>query len=328
MDIVPAGGTIARCAGRSPPASGYRDRVDARLSWLTTFVAVAEELHFGRAAVRLHLSTSAASRHVQQLEEALGEPLFRRSTRAVHLTQAGRHLYADIAGALGTLEQGLRAAAGTAPRSISVAYTGALEADLIPYLATAWDETVHGSLRLHPLASATQSAAIADGTLDVGIQWEGPVGSSFEVTPLWVEPLHVAMPANHPYAGRETIPLVDLASERWLMAADASDLAVRSRFVETCRRHGFRPDIRDVATGHVAQVTLVAAGHGVCLVPSVAVASPMLRGVAFAQLHQVQATLVAVTSPMPRPAVRRLVHVVADRLAAGPLDLASTARAG
>lgn len=298
--------------------------MDPRLGWLTTFVAVAEELHFGRAAERLHLSTSATSRHVQLLEEAVGRTLFRRSTRAVHLTETGRRLYADTADALATVERGLRAAAGTEPRFISVGYTGAAEADLIPYLAVTWREAELGPLRLLPLPSATQVAALAEGTLDVGIQWEGPGGPGFEVVPLAVEPVHIALPADHPCAGREVIPLTDLAADRWLMAADASDLSMRNRFVDTCRRHGFVPDIRDVATGQGAQVAMVAGGHGLCLVSSVTLSNPTISGIAFARLHEIEATMVAVTTADPPPTVRRLVRTLQHRC----LETAATAASG
>ncbi|MDY7106271.1 MAG: LysR substrate-binding domain-containing protein [Actinomycetota bacterium] len=284
--------------------------MDPRLSWLTTFVAVAEERHFGRAARRVNLSRSAVSRHVRQLEQTVGVPLFRRTTREVTLTDEGRRLHHELADAVDLVERSLRRTA--AGHAIRLAYTGAAELRLIPHLARRWNEMGHGHLQLLAAGSAAQLEGIAAGTIDAGVQWEGPVGPAFSVTPIHTEVAHIAVPADHPLAGHDDVPLLAFADEEWLMATDASDSSARRFLITTCRRHGFEPRILDAAIGHSAQMSLVAAGYGLAIVPSVALSNPGLAPVAIVRVRDVTLSFVAVTQRQPRPLVHRLVEVLAD----------------
>lgn len=281
------------------------------MSWLRSFVAVAEELHFRTAADRLHLSTTAVSRHVRLLEETVGAELFRRTTRSVHLTDAGRRLYGELRGPVDTLERALRCAGEGVGATVRVAYTGAASIEIIPRFTAMWGDRDDVELHLMPSSSSEQLEGLVDGTIDVGVHWEGPRSDQFTVTVLVTEPLHIALPARHRCAGAGEIPLCELEHDEWLMAVDSSDMVVRAAFVERCERQGFTPRIRSAATGNQAQLTLVRAGHGLCIVPSVVAASP-LEGVAFARLRDEEARLVAVTRA-PRTA---RCHTVVEALRA------------
>lgn len=285
--------------------------MDPRLSWLTSFVAVAEELHFGRAADRLHLSASAVSRHVRLLEDEVGAPLFDRTSRSVRLTPSGRSLFGEIAMPVAALRSAFARGDGAAT-GLCVAYVSAPGERLVPEAAARFGSDPLGvPLRLLPATSNEQRAALLDGRADVGIQWllpGSPAPAGLEVTPIRDEPLMVALPPSHPYASSTSLQLSDLAGEDWLMAVDSSDLALRQGFVAACQRAGFLPRIRSEATGFKAQLSLVAAARGVCFATSVA----RDRGydVAFVRLHDLTVDLVAVTRPAPDRHLRRFIELL------------------
>lgn len=261
-------------------------------------MAVAEELHFGRAADRLHRSTSSVSRHIGSLETVVGSPLLRRTSRQVHLTEAGRTLYADTADAVGVLRRAL-SAVRPKTREVRIGYVSAAAESLIPRLA-ALLEVSHPDvkLRLSPSSSSAQVEAMLAGQMDLAVQWAigAPrLAPGLRATVLAHESLAVAVPPHHRLAGFPDVELADLADEPWLMAADASDHILREAFVAACRATGFTPRVVAAATGLHAQLTLVAAGHGICVVPSTA-GQALAAHVSLAPLRGLDATLVAVTT--------------------------------
>ncbi len=288
--------------------------MDPRLSWLTSFVTVAEELHFGRAAERLHLSTSAVSRHVRLLEEAMSVPLFERTSRSVLLTPQGRRVYGEIAVPVATIDGALRRTGiGADGGTISVAYVSAPGERMIPRAAAMFAGDPLGvELRLLPASSSEQRSGLLEGRVDIGVQWMlpgAPVPSGLEMTPIRDEPLVVALPPDHHYANSHDLRLVDLAGEDWLMAVDSSDLALRQGFVAACQRAGFLPRIRGEATGFKAQLSLVAAGRGVCFAPAAAQETDGF-GVCFVRIHDLHVSLVAMTRPAPGRAMLRFVELL------------------
>lgn len=285
--------------------------MDPRLSWLTSFVAVAEELHFGRAAERLHLSTSAVSRHVRLLEDALGAPLFERTSRSVLLTTEGRRIHGEIAVPVATIRSAFSRA--DAARTLCVTYVSAPGERMIPEAAARFGADPLGvPLRLLPASSSEQRTALTDGRADMGIQWTlpgAPAPADLEMTPIRDEPLMVALPSRHPFASSTELRLADLADEDWLMAVDSSDLALRQGFVTACQRAGFLPRIRSEATGFKAQLSLVAAARGICFAPAVARDTGSYP-VTFVRIHELSVTLVAVTRPAPNRHLRRFIELL------------------
>ncbi|WP_146605355.1 LysR family transcriptional regulator [Jiangella anatolica] len=286
--------------------------MDPRLSWLTSFVAVAEELHFGRAADRLHLSTSAVSRHVRLLEDEFGTPLFDRTSRSVRLTPSGRALYGEIAVPVAALRSAFLRGDGAAA-GLCVAYVSAPGERLVPEAAARFrTDPLALPLRLLPATSSEQRVGLLDGRIDVGIQWVlpgSPAPVDLEMTPIRTESLAVALPPSHPYASSSALRLADLAGEDWLMSVDSSDLVLRQGFVAACQRAGFLPRIRSEANGFKAQLSLVAAGRGVCFAPSVARESGDFE-LAFVPVHDLTVDLVAVTRPAPDRRLRRFIELL------------------
>lgn len=285
--------------------------MDLRLSWLQSFLVVAEELHFARAARRLHVSPSALSRQIRHLEDVLGVELFRRSSRSVGLTEDGRRLFRELREPIADLERALGRNDPDRSSGPSLSYTGAVATTLIPALVARWSSVAAAPLRLLPAGSSAQLDGLRLGTTDVGIQWEGPTGDEFLIHPLRTTPMWIALPAGHRLAGDPELPLEFLAEDTWLLAADHSDLTVRDSLRRRCEGAGFRPRIRNAATGVDAQLALVGAGQGICLVSETAV-QVSRPAVSFAMVSGHSMELVAVTRVGDDPLVRRVVELLRE----------------
>jgi DNA-binding transcriptional LysR family regulator len=190
--------------------------VDLDLRKVRYFVAVAEELHFGRAAQRLHIAQPALSRQIKALEDDLKVQLFARDKRATELTPAGEQLLADarplLASAEGARRRLLRAArptpvftVGFMPGLIVTAAVRELSGrhpDLtVEVLRTSWDD---------------QTTVILDGRVDVGYVRLPVDRRGLEVRDLLTEPRVAVVPAGHPLAGEGAVTIADLAGERLL----------------------------------------------------------------------------------------------------------------
>lgn len=252
-----------------------------KLRWLEYFVAVADELNFGRAAARVHVSAPALSNQIRELERTLGVELFNRTTRTVRLTPAGRRLYAQVRPGLDLIAAGVADARGvtaTGEVTMTVGFVSALAASVMPAAARRFrDAFPRTRIRLEQIGSLAQLERLAAGTLDVGLHWR--IGDSPAATPLryrevGVCPLHVALPAAHPLADCDELRLGELAGEEWLMASDGTDTELRAGFVALCSQNGFIPSIRNEATWISSLQALVAAGAGICTAPGAAVHPP------------------------------------------------------
>ncbi|MFD3731632.1 LysR family transcriptional regulator [Streptomyces sp. NPDC058632] len=258
------------------------------LRQLRSFLALAEECHFGRAAARLHVAQPALSQQIKQLERELGLPLFHRSTRHVELTEAGRHL-TDYARALVTEEERARIhlrelATGHAGR-VSVGFIGTATYDVLPKVARTVRAKLPGiTLDLRgELLTPLLVEGLLSGTFDLAVLRGAVSEENIRTTPLRSEPLVAVLPSHHRLAGRRSIPLKALADEPFVIHPSQSRSSMYDRVLSACRRAGFRPapltEVGETAT----LVVLVAAGHGVALVPQ-SVQSLSLDGATYVPL--------------------------------------------
>ncbi|GAB3175270.1 LysR family transcriptional regulator [Streptomyces incanus] len=263
------------------------------LRQLRYFLALAEECHFGRAAARLHVAQPALSQQIKQLERELGISLFNRSTRRVEPTEAGRHL-TDYARALITEEERARThmrelATGHAGR-VSVGFIGTATYDVLPRVA----RTVRAKLPeitmdlRGELLTPRLVEGLLSGVFDLAVLRGAASDENIRITPLRSEPLVAVLPSHHRLAGRPSIPLEALAGEPFVIHPSQSRSSMYDRVLSACRRAGFRPDPLLEVGETATLVVLVAAGHGVALVPQ-SVQSLSLDGV----------TYVPLTSPEP-----------------------------
>jgi DNA-binding transcriptional LysR family regulator len=212
---------------------------------LRYFVAVAEELHFGRAAERLHVAQPAVSQQVGRLERELGVRLLERTSRRVALTGDGRRLLHEARAALSAVDRVRTVAAdlsagraavlrvgttpGVGPRLSRAA--GKLRADVPDLTLTLVDGTV-----------AAHIAALRAGDLDIALV-RGVVGArDVQVREVWHEPLQVMLPAAHPAAAAPTLPIAALADLTLRRPDRGGDPALHDALHAACRAAGIVPD--------------------------------------------------------------------------------------
>ncbi|WP_242547800.1 LysR family transcriptional regulator [Amycolatopsis sp. MtRt-6] len=237
--------------------------VDFDLRKLRSFVAVAEELHFGRAAARLHIAQPALSRQIRGLEDELKTPLFVRDRRTTVLTAAGEQLLADARDLLAAAEAVHRrvAAAAEAKPVLTVGFMPGIV--VTPAVRALAGHRPDVGVRLLRTGWHDQVAVLHDGRVDVSIVRLPIDRRGLAVRPLFTEPRVVMVPATHRLAGKESVSVTELADEHLLQDPDAvpewRDIAVELR----------GPDRPEVPRIHSVEekLELVAAGAGISVIP-------------------------------------------------------------
>jgi DNA-binding transcriptional LysR family regulator len=291
------------------------DRLDLRL--VEYFVAVAEELHFGRAARRLHIAQPSLSQQIRRLEAQVGVPLLERTSRRVALTPAGHALLREGRRALAQARRALDAARAAGGERIVVGFYGSAGDALLPRVLEAFaqaDPAVSVSVRELLFGSVD---AIVGGGVDLAFTRLLPGQLHAEVEVLAREPRVVALPAAHPLAGRRSIRFAELHAERFVVNPAVSGEGAPPRWLAEQRRHGLAGNVAARA-GSVREIlTLVAAGRGVCLVPEPAARANAHAGVAFVAVADAEdaAVSLAWSAEHLQPAAERFLDV-ARRVAA------------
>jgi len=242
------------------------------LRHLRYFVAVAEELHFGRAAERLHVSQPPLSQQIKQLEEEVEVRLFDRTKRWVRLTDAGR-LFLESARQVLAQADSAVLAARRAMRDgcdhLSVACAPWAELMAVPRILHRFT-SVHRQIQIHikSLDSVRQARAVKTRTVDVGFMCPGSRDKDLQMERLSARPLVVALPSNHRLAARAHLSPRDLAGESYVrLAADVAP-AYGEIVTEYWEQTGVVMKEQLNADQPHAVIDLVAAGAGFALVPS------------------------------------------------------------
>lgn len=196
--------------------------MDLDLRKLRYFAAVADKLHFGRAADALHIAQPVLSRQIRALEKELGTPLLTRDSHGVALTDAGRQLLTDAGPLL--------ASAHAVRRRVTVAANGSRRLMVGFRAGIAVTPAVRHFAIRHPdvlvdlrrIEGDDQAAMLLDGRIDVGYVRLPIDETGLRVTPLYTEPRVAVLPAGHRFAGKEQITEADLAGEPVLWHADTS----------------------------------------------------------------------------------------------------------
>lgn len=257
------------------------------LRHLRYFAAVAETCHFGRAAEQLHIAQPALSYAVRQLEEQLDVTLFNRTTRQVTLTPAGEFLRTEaerILAGIGDAERGVRRIAAGRSGLLRIGLTGTAAFSHLPRVARILRQELPGvamEIRADML-TPLQCDQLRAGTLDVGILRPPAVGDDIELRGIEVEPLVLAVAADHRLAVEPVVSLTDLRSEPFV-AYSSKDSAVNDAVLRSCRKAGFVPHREHSAPGTAVLLALVAAGFGVTVLPASVRALP-LSGIVFRDL--------------------------------------------
>jgi DNA-binding transcriptional LysR family regulator len=239
---------------------------------LRYFVAVAEELHFGRAARRLNVSQPPLSVQIRALEDELGAPLFTRDRRNVELTEAGRILLAEARKILHQLEQARvmvqRAGRGEIGR-LAIGFITPVEYNVLPNLLEEFRRRYPDVvMTLRETMSDQQLIELDSGTLDIGLLSAPVDRPTIESRGIWRERVVLAVPAHHAFARLASIPLRKLANEQFIMFPRSIAPALYDDVLQFCRRGGFSLKIVQEAAQSQTIISLVSAGIGLAILPS------------------------------------------------------------
>ncbi|WP_431605623.1 LysR family transcriptional regulator [Amycolatopsis melonis] len=232
------------------------------LRQLRYFVTVAEELHFGRAAERLHIVQPAVSQQVRRLERELGVSLFGRTTRSVSLTEAGQRFLPHARAVLAAADRAADSvtefrATGTLVRlGTSEGLGDRLDALLGAFARLA----PSASLELVHAPTAQRLQRVRDGSLDATIVRGSWPGSGLDFTPVWTDEVVVALPASHPLAAADEVPFAALAELPVRLTASSRNQPLHDLVVACRREAGFEPVLGKEFT--TAQDTLGTLGFG------------------------------------------------------------------
>ncbi|MBU1702641.1 MAG: LysR family transcriptional regulator [Candidatus Eisenbacteria bacterium] len=235
---------------------------------LQYFIAVAEELHFSKAAQRLHMTQPPLSLQIQRLEQDLQVRLFERTKRSVKLTPAGAVLLKEAQPILDRVEM-----AAALCRRADTSEMGTLAIGLVPIaldlligrLARGYRER-HPDIRLslHEMGTNEQLRELQRGGIQVGfIQTCGQDLSDLESLPVISEPYHLAVPRHHALARRKRITVQDLRDVNLILPPRPVQPRVYDAIVGSCRQAGFEPLLDYSVYGKHAALSLVAEGLGV-----------------------------------------------------------------
>jgi DNA-binding transcriptional LysR family regulator len=249
---------------------------------LRHFVAVAEELHFGRAARRLSLTQPPLSMSIRSLEDEMGVRLFERTRRSVSLTHAGAVFLDEARGILDRTARAVdltKAAYRGEMGRLTVGFLAATAYTLLPLVLRDFAARYPGvALDLRELTMPQQVEAFRRGDIDVGML-RSPVPDAALVSEVIVEEkMIVALPTGHVLAKLARIPAKKLAGEPFVMYPRLPGTVFHDLVMDFCRQAGFVPRISQQASQTHAVMGLVSAGLGVALV-SESVSIIRMRGV-------------------------------------------------
>lgn len=253
------------------------------LRHLRCFLAVSEELHFARAAEKLHIEQSPLSRAIKELEEDLGVQLFVRTSRSTRLTRAGKLFQEHVLRIFAALEQAresMKSAANGFHGQLRIALSDGITPSRLPaLLARCREEDPEIEIRLFEVSLAQQLKGLHDDLYDAGFSMADEVGDGIIVEPSWEDELMVAVPARHPALAHKRIPLEEVLRYP-LVLGDPAICEGHARQVDRVLRRQDREPliVQRVATFDV-MMTLVSAGLALGLAGSAHIASSREPGV-------------------------------------------------
>lgn len=259
---------------------------------LESFVAVAEELHFGRAAARLHISQPPLSLRIRELEASLGVALFLRSTRTVSLTQAGTALLPSARQALIQMELTRQVADSIRAGErglVRIGFAGASSQRSLPRLSRAVREEYPGiELELHSQTYVyTALEMLASGRLDLAFARLPSPRAALASRVVEIEEIVCALPDSHRLAGRTTVALTDLIDDDFVSLPVDQGSILQATMFALCITAGFQPRVVQIAPDSATVLALVAAGVGVTITLS-SVAPVLTSGIVYVPFERIE----------------------------------------
>jgi DNA-binding transcriptional LysR family regulator len=235
------------------------------LRHLRYLIAVAEELHFGRAAIRLHISQPPLSQQIRQLEEELGVQLFRRTKREVQVTEAGKRVITEAYQVLGRIDHFSKVAAKAGSGEIghlSVGVPGGGNEVLVGTLKELARKYPGVHIELQYMNTGKQIEALRESRIEVGFLNLPVKEPGLALETIKKEALWLALPKGHPLTQHKTIPLVRLAKQPMIFFPRRVTPGLHDLITSMCRNAGFTLNVMHEADGIIGGLTLVSAGLG------------------------------------------------------------------
>ena len=286
---------------------------------LRCFMAVAEELHFARAADRLHIDQSPLSRTIKELEEELGAALFTRTTRSTRLTRAGQRFMDSVPRIFAALEQAcdsVRSATNGFHGQLRIALSDGITPSRLPtLLARCREEDPEVEIRLCEVTLAQQIKGLNDDLYDAGFSMANEVGDGLVAEVAWEDQVMVAVPARHPVLAHKSIPLGEVLRYP-LVLCDPAICEGHARQVDRIlRQQGQEPLIAQRVASFDVLMTLVSAGLALGVVGAAHISANRETGVVARPLsgnHPMLTTYLLRSNAEPTEMLARFVQRVAD----------------
>lgn len=245
---------------------------DIELRHLRYFVAVAEELHFGRAARRLHLAQPPLSQQIRKLEQIVGHLLFTRTSRAVRLTSAGQVFLDHARRTLRKVQEDLEETRSVGRGEVGFLKVGFIGSSMLTRLPAMLgryrNQFPKVNLQLQEFHTSGVIEALLENTLDVGfLRDSGPV-EALEVERLFSEPFIAVVPAKHKLAGRKVLTGAELENQPFVFFTPLASQRAYDKTISICESHGYRPRVVQEAPQWLTILRLVGAGLGVTIAPA------------------------------------------------------------
>jgi len=284
------------------------------------FVAVAEELHFGRAAEKLGISQPPLSQSIRRLEDSLQISLLERSSHAVKLTRCGEVFFHEARLALrqiGIVEQATKRAASGEANELRIGFVEASLFRVVPILLAEVKRTNEFRVALMAKSSPDQLTALKNGTLDLAI-FVAPTEPVPDVTFATIEssPLVACVSASDPLAKRARIRIAELIGYSLILFSPSRDVVL-----EACLKAGFTPKISQFSGPVLTALTLVQTGLGIPIVPATARSSGF-SGLAYLDIEDLQHVhfdlAIGWRTESAVPTLRNLIDALRSRLSSAP----------
>lgn len=241
------------------------------LRHLRYFIAVAEELHFGRAAERLHIAQPPLSQQIRQLENELGFQLFYRTKRSVQLTEAGQVFLAESRKLFKQLDQAIEAGRQVSRGErglLVIGFVSSAAYNMLPIILRSFRTQVpEVRLELHEMATNEQLQWLQEGRIDIGFLRPPVEDKTLSLLTILQEPMVVALPETHPLADQSHLALSSLANEGFILFPRPQAPRAYDQIISLCQQAGFSPNIVQEAMQMQTIVSLVAGGIGIAIVP-------------------------------------------------------------
>lgn len=270
------------------------------LRQLRYFVAVADELHFGRAAARLHMSQPPLSAQVRQLEREVGVTLLQRTTRRVTLTSAGelfrQRAVAVLAAVEDAAQEAREADAGRRGR-LRIGFVSSASLTVLPdAIRTFRESRPLVELQLHPMTSNEQVEALHSGELDLGLIRLPTLGTGLHLETVLVEEMVAVLPERHRLADQNDVGAEELVGEPMVLFPYQLMPGFVGQVLELFASAGVAPRVVQVAIHHETALGLVAAGVGLSVLPASA-RGMSVAGVRFLPIRSSPRSDLAVARP-------------------------------